>query len=63
MPDYTYTHKRYLVRNKRTGATRTVTKRIGSPRYSSRIELDEEVVACIGGYRDTTVEQLVQEDE
>lgn len=59
-----YTHKRYLVRNKLTGATRTVTKRIGSPRYSSRIELDEEVVACIGGYRDTTVvEQQVQEDD
>lgn len=50
-----YTHKRYLVRNIRTGETRTATKRIGSPRYDSPLQKDEKVVACLGGYRSTTI--------
>lgn len=50
-----YTHKRYLVRNTKTGETRTVTKRVGSTRYDSPLQPNEKVVACLGGYRSTTV--------
>ena len=51
-----YTHKRYLVRNTKTNQTRTVTKRVGSVRYDSPLQPNEKVVACLGGYRSTTIE-------
>ena len=46
-----YTHKRYLVRNRMTGETRTVTHKIGSRSYDPPLTKDDEIVSCIGGFR------------
>ena len=37
-----YTHKRYLVRNRMTGETRTVTHKIGSRSYDPPLTKDDQ---------------------
>lgn len=43
-----YTHNIYLVRNRMTGETRTVTHKIGSRSYDPPLTKDDEIVSCIG---------------
>lgn len=60
-----YTHKRYLVRNRMTGETRTVTHKIGSRSYDPPLTKDEVIVSCIGGFRNpnaATHNNNLQED-
>lgn len=60
-----YTHKRYLVRNRMTGETRTVTHKIGSRFYDPPLTKADEIVSCIGGFRNpnsTTHNNNLQED-
>ena len=58
-----YTHKRYLVRNRMTGELHTATKKIGSRAYNPPLTRDCEVVSCIGGFRNPTIEPCMFVDE
>lgn len=58
-----YTHKRYLVRNRMTGETRTVTHKIGSRSYNPPLTKDDEIVSCLGGFRNPTIEPCMFVDE
>lgn len=58
-----YTHKRYLARNTKTNQTRTVTHRIGSRSYDPPLTKDDEIVSCIGGFRNPTIEPCMFVDE
>ena len=60
-----YTHKRYLVRNSMTGETRTVTHKIGSRSYDPPLRPHDEIMSCIGGFRNpnaATPNNNLQED-
>ena len=58
-----YTHKRYLVKDRVTGSTRTVIKKVGSNRYEGGLRPTESVVACLGGFRSvgSTGENMIEE--
>ena len=60
-----YIHKRYLVRNRMTGETHTVVQKVGTRRYSPPLAAYDEIVACIGGFRNpnaATPNSNLQED-
>jgi hypothetical protein len=48
-----YTHKKYLVKNTRTGATRVITRKVGAP---SALKPNEVITCCLGGFRATREE-------
>jgi hypothetical protein len=43
-----YTHKKYLVKNTKTGETRTIIRKIGAP---SALKPNEVITCCLGGFR------------
>lgn len=51
MNDYTHI---YLVRNRMTGETRTVTHKIGSRSYDPPLTKDDDIVSCIGVFCNPT---------
>lgn len=58
-----YTHKRYLVKNKYTGETKTVVQKVGTRRYRPVLTEGDEIVSCIGGFRNPTIEPCMFVDE
>ena len=58
-----YTHNKYLVRNRMTGELHTAIKKIGSCSYNPPLTKDDEIVSCLGGFRNPTIEPCMFVDE